>query len=143
MTTTVERTYRVDAPPEDVWELIADPALRASAISVVDRYERDGDEMIWHLRLPIRAIPGTIAVRTRDVERDPPRFVRFVGTSRVMSVEGEHEISRDDDGSVVRNRFRVNGKFPGVESFFERQIDDEIRGMIEQVAHQLSIETDD
>ncbi len=142
MTTTVERTYRVDAPPEAVWRLIADPANRARAISVVDRFEQDGEETIWHLRLPIRAIPGTIAVRTRDVERDPPRFVRFVGTSKIMSVEGEHEITAEDGKSLVRNRFRVEGKFPGVERFFERNIDSEIRDMIEHVASQLSIEHD-
>lgn len=143
MTTVVERSFRVDAPPEAIWELIADPTLRASAISVVDSYEQVGDEMRWYLRMPIRAIPGTVTVRTRDVEREPPRFVRFVGTSRIMDVEGEHEITETDDGSVVRNKFTVEGKFPGVERFFERNIDDEIRGMIEEVAVQLSIDAEE
>lgn len=138
MTATVERTYEVDAPIEDVWDLIADPARRAAAISVVDRFTTEGDETIWHLRIPVPFVPGTIPVRTRDVERDPPRYVRFVGDSRVMSVEGEHELTPTDDGCTVRNRFVVNGNLPGIETFFERNIDDEMDQLLASVADELS-----
>ena len=126
MTTEVERTFEVDATVEDVWSLLSEPALRAQAIRVVDRFEIDGEVTTWRIKLPIRALPGTIPVRTRDVERDPPRYVRFVGTSRVMDVEGEHELSASDAGCRVRNRFVVDGKFPGVETVFSANIDDEI-----------------
>lgn len=140
MSTIVERTYQVDASPAEIWELIADPALRAEAISVVDRFEQDGEETIWHLKMPLRAIPGTIKVRTRDVERDPPRYVRFAGTSAIMDIAGEHEITETADGCEVTNRFRVDGKFPGVEHFFENNIDTEIENMTKLVADRLRIE---
>ena len=126
MTTAVVRSFEVDATVEEVWELLSDPQLRARAIRVVDRFEIDGDVTVWRLKLPLRALPGTIAVRTRDVERDPPRYVRFEGTSRVMDVEGEHELTPTERGCRVRNRFVVDGKFPGVETFFSETIDDEI-----------------
>ncbi len=126
MTTDVERSFEVDATVEEVWALLSDPALRAQGIRVVDRFETDGDVTVWRLKLPIRALPGTIAVRTRDVERDPPRYVRFEGTSRVMDVSGEHELTPTERGCRVRNRFVVDGKFPGVETFFSANIDDEI-----------------
>lgn len=138
MTTTVERTFAVDAPVEAVWELIADPGLRAEAISVVESYTTEGEETVWRLSLPIRMLPGTIAVRTRDVERDPPRYVRFEGDSAVMQVEGEHEITATPEGCEVRNRFVVRGKLPGVERFFERQIDAEIEGLLAMVSDRLS-----
>lgn len=137
MTTTVERTYDVPATPEEVWALISDPALRAEAISIVRQFYADDDEMVWRIGLPIRAIPGTVEVRTHDVERDPPRYVRFVGRSRVMDVEGTHEIEPTDDGCLVHNRFVVDGRFPGVESYFERHIDDEIDNLLQTVADRI------
>lgn len=143
MTTTVERTYEVDAPIEDLWDLISDARLRAEAISVVETYSVEGEETVWELAMPIRAIPGTVSVRTRDVERDPPRYVRFVGRSRIMDVEGEHELTETDEGCQIRNRFVVKGRFPGVETFFERNVDDEIENLVTTVAAQVGASTDE
>lgn len=126
MTVDIERTYRVEATIDEVWALLEDPATRATAISVVDHFDREGSVTIWHLRLPIPVIRRTVSVRTWDVERDPPRYVRFVGESRIMDVQGEHELSWDDGTTVVRNRFVVDGKLPGVERFFKQHLDDEL-----------------
>lgn len=131
MTTTVERTFEIDAPIEDVWAFISDPANRASAISFVDEYEVEGDEATWYVRIPIRLIRKRIAVKTRDTERREPEYVKFVGRSSVMRVVGEHELSATEDGAGCRVvvRFRVQEKLPGVERFFSANIDDEIRNL--------------
>lgn len=142
MVTDVERTFHVDAPVEDVWELIADPEVRAKAISVVDSYDVNGDELVWHLELPIPALRRTIAVRTRDVERDEPRFVQFVGRSKVMDVRGEHELTATNGGCSVRNQFVVEGKFPGVERFFKSNIDGEIDNLLVYVSESLGLDVD-
>lgn len=126
MTVRVERTFDVAASPADVWEFISDPERRAAAISVVDSYDRDGETTTWHVRLPIPVVRSTIAVETRDVEVQPPDYVKFVGKSRVFSVTGEHEVEAIEDGSRVTNRFVVDGKLPGVEQFFKRNLDDEL-----------------
>lgn len=126
MVVEVERSYQIDAPIDAIWELISDPANRARAISVVDQFEQQDDVMVWHLRLPIPFVRSTISVRTRDVERDPPRYVRFVGKSKVMEVTGEHELTEADGITTVSNKFIVDGKVPGVETFFQRNIDGEI-----------------
>ena len=137
MTTRVERVYEIDASPEDVWRHISDDEIRAEAISFVDRYERDGEEMIWYLGLPIRALPGTVRVRTRDVERHEPTYVNFVGTARIMDVEGEHELTTTDTGCLVENRFVVDGHIPGVERFFKRNIDSEIDRLVTTIANRI------
>lgn len=137
MTTEVERVYEIDAPVNAVWEFIADDELRAEAISFVDHYEVDGDTVIWKLGLPIPALPGSVRVRTRDVERREPTYVKFVGTSRIMDVEGEHELTATEGGCRVRNRFVVTGHLPGVEGFFKRNIDSEIDRLIRTVADHL------
>jgi len=127
MTVRVERTFELDAPPDAVWAFIADPAKRATAISVVDTFEVDGDDATWHVRLPIPMVRATVPVETRDVERREGEFVKFVGTSSVFSVTGEHELEPTESGGTrLTNRFVVDGRVPGVESFFARNLDDEL-----------------
>jgi carbon monoxide dehydrogenase subunit G len=133
MTVDVERSYAVDTDCSEVWELLTNERNRAEAISVVDSFERDGDETIWQVKLPGPLSSRTMAVRTWDIETDPPRFVEFVGRSKVMDVTGEHELSDTEEGCHVRSRFVVDGKLPGVERFFRRNIDDEIRNIMETV----------
>lgn len=129
MTARVERVFEVDGSPADVWAFIADPEKRAEAISVVARWETEGDETVWHLKLPVPMVKRTVAVRTRDVERTAPERVRFTGRSSVMNVTGEHELEPTDGGTRVVNRFAVDGRLPGVEGFFERNLDDEIENL--------------
>jgi carbon monoxide dehydrogenase subunit G len=126
MTVRAERTFTFDAPPERVWAFIADPAKRADAVSVAESWEQDGEETVWHIKLPIPLINRTVAVRTRDVERVENERVRFVGRSGMMTVEGTHEITRVDGTTRLSNRFVVDGKVPGVERFFERNLDGEL-----------------
>jgi carbon monoxide dehydrogenase subunit G len=127
MTVRVERTFELSATPEEVWEFIADPALRAGAISVVDSYESTGEGTArWHVRLPIPFVDRTVAVDTRETRREDPEHVEFTGRSRVMRVVGEHHVERTGDGSRLMNRFTVEGEVPGVERYFKRNLDGEL-----------------
>lgn len=127
MTMRVRRAFVFDAPPEEIWAFIADPAKRAGAISVVDDYEvHDAGDATWHVRLPIPMVRSTIAVETREVEREPPRHVKFVGTSAAFRVTGEHTVEAVDGGTRLDNEFVVDGKLPGVERFFERNFEREL-----------------
>lgn len=127
MTVRVERTIEIAAPPDAVWDFISDPAKRASAISVVDSYDIEGDSATWHVRLPIPMVRATVSVVTRDVERREGESVQFVGTSSVFKVSGEHELeSTEDGGTRLTNRFIVDGRVPGVETFFSRNLDGEL-----------------
>jgi carbon monoxide dehydrogenase subunit G len=130
MTVRVERTFDLDAPPEVVWELISDPEKRARPISVVEDFEITGERTAtWHVSLPIPVINRTVAVETEEIERDPPNYVKFVGRSKAMRVVGEHRIEPNGEGSRIVNRFTVEGRVPGLEKFFERNLDTEIRNL--------------
>lgn len=132
MTVRVERTFELGASPERVWRFIADPENRARAISVVADYEVDPTDdrrLTWHVELPIPFVERTAAVRTHDVVRDPPRFVEFTGRSSVMDVRGSHGLEASGDGCRVSNRFVVDGRVPGVERFFTRQLDAELENL--------------
>lgn len=143
MVADVERTFEVEAPIEKVWELIADPTRRAEAISVVQSYSDEGEEFVWNLELPIPVVNGTVEVRTQDVRRNPPEYVKFVGRSKVMEVTGEHILESTDTGCRVTNRFVVNGKVPGVEKFFQRRIDAEIDNLFSMLTDELEVEPTD
>lgn len=127
MTVRVQRTFEFDAPPEEVWEFIADPASRADAISVVDRYEANDDgTMTWHVRLPVPGISATVAVETEETHREPPERVEFVGRSRALRVTGKHVVEATETGSRLRNEFVVDGRIPGVERYFKKHLDEEL-----------------
>jgi carbon monoxide dehydrogenase subunit G len=94
---------------------------------VVDTFEVHGDgTATWHVALPIPMIRSTITVETREVDREPPNRVKFVGKSRAFRVTGEHAITETDGGCRLANEFVVEGSLPGVESFFKRNFDDEL-----------------
>lgn len=138
MTTAVEREAIVDIDVETVWDLLADPEQRAAAIGIVEDHEviddsGDGDEIRWHVSIPVSMIDETIAVRTHETEKRPPEYVEYVGESSVLSMTGEHELEPTEEGARVRNRFTVESSIPGVESYFERTIEDEIDNLIDFV----------
>lgn len=142
MTVRVERTMTVSAAPETVWEFIVDPEQRAKPISVVQDWEVHGDgTATWHLSLPIPVINRTIEIETRDVERREPEYVRFIGRSKVMRVQGEQELTpTDDDGTAVTSRFVVDGRLPGIERFFKRNFDDELANLEAALNEYLELE---
>lgn len=140
MTVRVTRSMDVTAPIEDVWAFIADPEKRASAISVVSRFEYDpgsDTKATWYIDLPIPLVSATIPVKTQDVTREEPRFVKFIGRSSVMTVVGEHELEATETGTHVENRFVVDGKLPGVEAFFERNLDRELKRLEREMQAEL------
>lgn len=132
MTVRVQRRFELPATCEEVWEFISDPERRARAISVVSDYEvtdEAGREAIWHIDLPIPVIRQAARVETRDTERDPPTYVEFVGRSKVMRVTGQHTLEETDDGCRLTNEFVVDGKLPGVERFFKKNLDTELENL--------------
>jgi carbon monoxide dehydrogenase subunit G len=126
VTVRAERVIDVAAAPEAVWPVLNDHRKRAEAISVVDAFTADGDRATWHLELPIPLIGKTITVHTETVERDRPRYVRFVGDGPALTVTGEHEIEPTETGSRIHNRFVVDGDLPGIERDFKRHLDGEL-----------------
>ncbi|QSG03267.1 SRPBCC family protein [Natranaeroarchaeum sulfidigenes] len=132
MTVRVERTFELPVPPERVWEFIVDPEQRARSISVVSDFaldDEDGRKATWKVDLPIPLVNRTASVDTEDVHRDPPAYVKFVGRSKLMRVTGEHEIEATETGSRLTNRFVVDGRLPGVERYFEANLDDELANL--------------
>lgn len=140
MTVRVERVVLVPAPREDVWAFIDDPEKRARPISVVSDFETAEDgHAVWYLRLPIPLVDRSIRVDTEETERVPPEYVEFVGRSKVMRVVGEHELGEAENGTRLTNRFVVDGKLPGVERFFKRNMEREFDNLENAIYEDLDI----
>lgn len=140
MTVRVERVVVVPAPPEDVWAFIADPEKRARPISVVSDFElADDGHAVWSLQLPIPLVDRTIRVDTEENRRVPPEYVEFVGRSKVMRVVGEHALEPVENGTELTNTFVVDGRVPGVERFFERNMDGEFDNLEAAIYEDLGI----
>ncbi|MCU4799368.1 SRPBCC family protein [Halobacteria archaeon HArc-gm2] len=130
MTIRVQRELVVDASPERVWEFIADPDRRAAPLSVVEDWTvHDDGSATWQVALPIPIVDRTITVETKDVERRQNEYVKFTGKSSVMRVNGEHRLEAVDGGTRLTNTFVVDGRLPGVERFFERNLDRELSNL--------------
>ena len=141
MTVRVERSFEIPVDRERVWEFIADPGKRASAISVVQDYVvHDDGSATWRITLPIPVVNQTIGVETEDEERRPPEYVRFVGRSKVMDVVGEHELTETADGTRVTNTFVVDGSLPGVERFFKKNLDGELDNLEAALVEDVEVE---
>lgn len=140
MTVRVERVFELAAPPAAVWAFIADPEKRARPISVLEGFETTGDRTaIWHVRLPIPRLNRTISVETEDVTLEEPRHVEFVGRSKAMNVQGEHILEETDGGTRLINRFVVDGRIPGVETYFKRKLDGELANLEAAIREELDV----
>ncbi|MFB6188239.1 MAG: SRPBCC family protein [Halobacteriaceae archaeon] len=142
MTTRVERVTSVPVPPKRVWEFIADPEKRARSISVVvDFHSNDSDDRraIWELKLPIPLVNRTVTVETEEIQRDPPKYVKFIGRSKIMRVIGEHKLEPTGEGTQVTNRFTVKGRIPGVEQYFNRNLENELDNFEDALLRDLGL----
>jgi len=141
MVVRAERVVEIPAPRADVWAFIDDPEKRARPISVVKAFELGPDgTAVWQVALPITS--RTLRVETEDRKRTPPEYVEFVGTSKAFRVVGEHELTETEGGTELRNSFTVEGRLPGVETFFKRNIDTELENLENAILAELGIENE-
>jgi len=140
MTVRVERVVTIPAPREDVWAFIDDAEKRARPISVVTDFELvDEGRANWYLKLPVPVINRSIKVETEERTHRPPEYVEFVGDSTVMRVVGEHELVAVDGSTRLTNRFVVDGKLPGVERFFKRNMEQEFDNLEDAIREDLGL----
>lgn len=143
MVVRAERVVEIPADRELVWEFIDDPEKRARPISVVTDFELlDGGQAVWQVSLPIPVIDRTLRVETEERNRTPPEYVEFIGTSKAFRVIGRHELTENDGGTSLRNSFEVDGRLPGVERFFKKNIDTELRNLESAIFSDLGIDMD-
>lgn len=141
MVVRAERVVEIAAPRERVWEFIDDPEKRARPISVVEDFELlENGKAVWHVSLPIPLTDRTMRVETEERNRTPPEHVEFVGTSKAFRVVGEHHLTDIDGKTELTNSFTVDGRLPGVERFFKKNIDAEIQNLESAIMSDITLD---
>jgi carbon monoxide dehydrogenase subunit G len=56
-----------------------------------------------------------------------------------MHVVGEHELEPTDEGTQLTNRFTVEGRLPGVERFFKRNLETEFDNLEDAIFDDLGL----
>jgi carbon monoxide dehydrogenase subunit G len=144
MTVRVERVFELPVPQSEVWEHLSDPEVRADPISVVDDFETTGDRTaIWYVKLPIPRLEKVVPIETEDVDIDPGEYVKFLGRSKAVRVQGEHVLEATETGTQITNRFVVDGRIPGVETYFKRKLDDELANLETAVRAEFGLSESD
>jgi len=108
-------THHLAAPPERVWQALADPAALERALPGCRSARRDDGGFVAEVDARVGAVEGGYRVTARVVEADRPRRcdleVEAVGASGVARGELTIELEADGDGTdlVYRGKADVDG----------------------------------
>ena len=102
----ISGSYRFDAPPDRVWNLLMDPAAIASCIPGCNELAPEGEDCYRaKLSVALSAITGTYDGTVVISEKDPPVSYRLTvdGQGKPGFVKGSATIrlTADGDGTVV------------------------------------------
>ena len=142
MAREVRRVLAIDGSIDAVWNILSDPAVRAEAIGLVESYTVENDTTVtWHVRLPIPLVRSTVPVTTTDTTREPPELVEFTASSTAFKLRGRHRLETVDGQTHVENVFAIDGFVPGLERFFVRHLDQELKSLQTTLRRELATTT--
>jgi uncharacterized protein len=106
----ISGTYTFNAPPDQVWALLMDPAVISSCIPGCDRFEPDGENRYRaRLTVALAAITGTYEGTVELADLVQPTSYRLVakGQGRPGFVNGSSIVALRQEGSSTV--VQVNG----------------------------------
>ena len=110
----VEETIAIDAPPEEIWEVISDPANYPGFMAGITRYDVESDHAQglgarYSMRMAVGSahIGGLVEV----VEWDPPREMAWTSVTGIEQ-RGRWRL-RDEDDGTTRVTLRLSYSAPG------------------------------
>ena len=108
--------YFLDAPPERVWELVADPTVIEELVAhgVTFEPERHGPASVGETWVEVHGpecngdrVPWTV------VEARAPELIRLHGWQSGMRQEATYELSPHDGGTMLRTRLTLTPTLRG------------------------------
>ena len=97
----ISGSYKFNAPPDRVWNLLMDPAVLSSCIPGCEEFKDDGDDRyVVRMTVGLAAITGTYSGRVMLTEKLPFTSYRLVveGQGRPGFVKGNSAIALRPDG---------------------------------------------
>lgn len=124
MTQPIRREIEVDVSRAEVWAFLSCHRRKAAVIDQVAEVDVQGDDAEWRVRIPLPAVRSHVRVRTRDLAKEAPRFVRFSASAPMVQLTGEHELEElGAQRCRVISRFWIDTQVPGLKQAFRHQLD--------------------
>ena len=104
-------------PPNEVFNLLTDPAVLQSAITGCERMERVGeDEYKAHLKIGAGMVKGNYVGKVRIAERVPPRklTLQIEGKGAAGFVNGSAVVELAEEGQGTKLTYRAEAKVGGM-----------------------------
>ena len=132
----VAGSYLLPGTPEEVWELLNDPARLAKCLPGCDRLEPDGpDRYKAAVRFALAAISGKYAGKLEIADKNPPRSMRLrlEGQGIPGFMTGEAQIELTEKSGHTELRYAGEAQVGGmIASVGQRMIDLAARKLIQQ-----------
>jgi carbon monoxide dehydrogenase subunit G len=113
----VSTSYTFQAPVQDVWNLLIDPAVIARCLPGCDRLEPIGEDRYRvMLTLSVAAISGQYTGTVALVDKQPPHSYRLLvdGTGKAGFVKGEATMDLAETGGATTVSVRGQGHVGGL-----------------------------
>jgi carbon monoxide dehydrogenase subunit G len=113
----VSSSYKFQAPVQDVWNLLVDPAVIARCLPGCDRLEPTGEDRYRAvLTLSVAAISGQYTGTVALVDKHPPHSYRLLvdGTGKAGFVKGEATVDLAETEGATTVSVRGQGQVGGV-----------------------------
>lgn len=97
-------SYKFDAAPERVWNLLMDPAVLSSCIPGCEEFQEDGeDRYVVTMTVGLAAITGTYTGHVALADKSPFTSYRLVveGQGRPGFVKGSSSVALRPDGDAT------------------------------------------
>lgn len=111
----IEKSLRLEAPPQEVWAVLLDPVAMMSCVPGMQTVEVLGpDEYLARMKVSFSFISASFTFRTRIVESDPPHRLRAEGTGEESALASSLKqctdivLQPDDGGTRLALKVRLD-----------------------------------
>lgn len=127
--------YRFDAPAQDLWQALFDPAVLAAAMPGCEKLELVGDDLVGEMTIKVGPISGKFTGKVRLEDKVEPTSYRMIvdGKGAPGFVKATVTITLTPDGAQTKLAYDGDAQVGGkIASVGERLIDASAKAITKQ-----------
>jgi len=137
-----EATFKVNAPPPELWKFLRDFEALCSCIPGVERLKVvDGRTAEFAVKEKVGIVPLIVDLRAQIESEDPPRKLRAVARGQHVLITIDVALAPRTGGTELRALFDVKGEGPLkplVDRLFEKRASERTAQFAETLAQRFS-----
>jgi uncharacterized protein len=119
-------TYQFDAPVQDVWDALFDPAVLAAAMPGCEKLDLVDGELVGEMTIKVGPISGKFSGKVRFEDKDEPRSYKMIvdGRGTPGFVKATATLTLAPDGGKTQLTYDADAQIGGkIASVGERLVD--------------------